>query len=62
VYTAGLGNCFDVNMDNSGHYTMQQRTKLAEAYFTRAMQEIFAEKKYLTETGSVANANKGHSS
>jgi len=32
VQTVGLGNCFDVNMDNSGHCTMQQWTKIVEAY------------------------------
>ena len=34
VYTAGLGDSFDTNMDPTGRYTTQQRIKIIEAYFT----------------------------
>ena len=33
VYTAGLGDSFDTNMDPTGRYTTQQRIKIIEAYF-----------------------------
>jgi len=33
VWTVLLRNCFDVNMDDSGRYTMQQQTKRVEGHF-----------------------------
>ena len=33
VYTAGLGDSFDTNMDPTGRYTTQQQKKIIEMYF-----------------------------
>ena len=33
VQTAGLGDYFDTNMDPTGQFTTQQRTKIIEVYF-----------------------------